>query len=85
MSMMDRIARAIHAALPGAAGGNAPPAWEDLGDESRAGYLLAAHRALGAMRVPSDTMLREGERRDLARDAANIWERMIFTALSEGR
>jgi hypothetical protein len=85
MCMMDRIARAIHTALPGASGGNAPPAWDDLGEEGRTGYLLAAHRALGAMRVPSDAMLREGERRDLARDAANIWERMVFTALSDGR
>jgi hypothetical protein len=84
MSMMDRVARAIHAALPHAGGGNAPPDWDDLGDEGRAGYFLAAHRAIGAMRVPTDVMLHEGERRDLARDAANIWERMIFTALSEG-
>ena len=85
MSMTDRIARAIHTALPGAARGDAPPGWDDLGEEDRAAYRIAARRAIGAMRVPSDAMLREGERRDLARDAANIWERMVFTTLSDER
>lgn len=85
MSMMDRVARAIHAALPGTAGSDAPPGWDDLGEDSRAGYRIAAQRAISAMRVPSDAMLHEGARRDLARDAANIWERMVFTALSDGR
>ncbi|MBA2934288.1 hypothetical protein HZF05_09265 [Sphingomonas sp. CGMCC 1.13654] len=81
-NMTDRIARAIHTALPGASGGNGPPDWDDLGEDARAGYRLAAHRAIGAMRIPTDEMLHEGDRRDLARDAANVWERMVFTALT---
>jgi len=85
MSMMDRVARAIHAALPGVTGDPAPPPWDDLGEDGRTAYRIAAQRAISAMRVPSDAMLHEGERRDLARDAANIWERMVFTALSDGR
>jgi hypothetical protein len=86
MTMLDRVARAIHTALPGATGGLAPPPdWDALGEDDRAGYRVAAQRAISAMRVPSDAMLREGGRRDLARDAANIWERMVFTALSDGR
>ena len=83
--MMDRVARAIHATLPRVAGGPAALDWDDLGDEARDGYRLAAHRAIVAMRLPTDAMLREGDRRDLARDAANVWERMIFTALATER
>jgi hypothetical protein len=85
MSMIDRVARAIHIALPRMAISGAPIAWDDLTDEARADYHAAAHRAISTMRIPSEAMLREGERRDLSRDAANIWERMVFTALSEGR
>jgi hypothetical protein len=80
MTMIDRVAHAIHAALAGEA-----PAWETLHEESRDAYRRAAHRAIGAMRVPTSPMLHEGDRRDLARDAANIWERMVFAALSGPR
>ncbi|WP_454886879.1 hypothetical protein [Sphingomonas oryzagri] len=83
MSMIDRVARAIHIALPRMALSGAPIAWDDLTDEARADYHAAAHRAISIMRIPSDAMMREGDRRDLSRDTANIWERMVFTALSE--
>lgn len=83
MSMIDRVARAIHVALPRVAISGAPIPWDDLTDEARADYRAAAHRAISVMRSPTEIMLREGDRRDLSRDAANIWERMVFTALSE--
>jgi hypothetical protein len=78
MSMIDRVARAIHAALPRTAISGAMIAWDDMSDEGRDEYVIAAHRAISAMRVPSETMLREGDRRDLSHDAANIWERMVL-------
>ena len=78
MQTVERIACSIHGALlPGAA------AWETLGAAEQTVYLDAARRALQALRMPSDAMLAEGNRRDLPADAANIWERMIYRALSE--
>jgi hypothetical protein len=82
MSMIDRVARAIYAAAPRLVSG-APLAWDDLEDETRSDYRVAAAKAIAAMRIPTDAMLDAGDRRDLARDAANIWERMVFTAMSE--
>lgn len=81
--MLDQVARALHATLPRTATGDAAPAWDDLPEEARGDYRLAAYRAIAAMRVPSDPMLAEGARSDLSPDAANVWERMVFTALSE--
>jgi hypothetical protein len=83
MSMINRVARAIYAAAPQLAISDAPQAWDDLEDEARSDYRAAAAKAIAAMRIPTDAMLDAGDRRDLARDAANIWERMVFTAMSE--
>jgi gamma-glutamyl:cysteine ligase YbdK (ATP-grasp superfamily) len=83
MSMIDRVAHAIYAAAPRLAISGAPLAWDDLEDETRSDYRVAARKAIAAMRIPTDAMLDAGDRRDLSRDAANIWERMMFTAISE--
>jgi hypothetical protein len=88
MNMIERIARAIHQALSIPAAGSSTadgsaPAWDDLPYEERVAYLKAARNALGAMRHPTQSMLNAGARRDLPQDADNIWERMIFTALTD--
>ncbi|WBO21625.1 hypothetical protein [Sphingomonas abietis] len=83
--MIDRVAHAIHAAVPRLAISGAVLAWDDLSDEARAEYRIAASRAIAAMRIPTDAMLDAGDRRDLPHDAANIWERMVFTAMSDMR
>ncbi len=81
MPMINRVARAIHTVLPPAAISGAPIAWDDMSDEARADYAVAARRAIAAMRFATDAMINQGDRRDLARDAANIWERMVYTAM----
>ena len=83
MSMIDRVAHAIYTAAPRLAISGTPLAWDDLEDETRGDYRIAASKAIAAMRTPTDAMLDAGDRRDLSRDAANIWERMVFTAMSE--
>lgn len=83
MTMLERIARGIHASLTGAPSIEADTAWETLSQDEKAPYVKAALRMLTIMRNPTNKMLAEGNRRDLPGDAANIWERMVYRALHE--
>jgi len=80
--MSERIAKAIHASLTGAPSLDADILWDELPDSERSAYLIAAHRILVILRSPTEAMLAEGNRSS-ARDAANIWEMMIYRALHE--
>ena len=77
MSMLERVGRAVHAAKTDAAIDD----WDMMPESERRPYRNAARRIVAAMLVPTDEMIAEGKRRDLPRDAANIWERMVFRAL----
>lgn len=83
MTMLERIARGIHASLSGAASIDADKSWETLPDVETARYYTAAIRMLTILRTPTARMLKEGNRRDLQHDAANVWERMAYRALHE--
>ena len=83
MTMLSRIARAIHAGLSDTPPADADTAWKSLPQSEKARYLQTALRTLTIMRTPTDAMLIEGDRRDMAADAANVWERMIYRALYE--
>jgi hypothetical protein len=80
--MRDRIARTIHASLTGAQALASDAQWSEVPDAERSAYLLAAHRILVILRSPTDAMLAEGNAGS-ARDAANVWETMIYRALHE--
>jgi len=80
--MIHRIARAIHASLADLPPREADTAWDQLADAERTPYFLTARRVLTILRNPTDAMLRDGNLGS-ARDAANIWEAMIFRALNE--
>jgi hypothetical protein len=84
MRMNERIARALCLVAPKIAISGAIIGWSDLSEESRSDYRIAAQRVIAEMRYPTDEMLADGDRRGLPRDAANVWERMIFRALHEG-
>ena len=82
MLMDERIARTIHASLSGASSAEADVRWNDMTSGDRSPYLIAARRVLHTLRTPTAPMLAEGNAGS-ARDAANVWERMIYRALHE--
>ncbi|CAN5614160.1 hypothetical protein BH10PSE14_BH10PSE14_31410 [soil metagenome] len=83
MSIVERIARGIHASLSGVASIDADSAWDEMADAEQAPYVTAAIRMLTIIRTPSDEMLKAGNRAGAPGDAANVWERMAYTALYE--
>lgn len=83
MTMLKRIACGIHASLTGAPSLEADTVWDALTEAEKAPYYAAALRMLTIIRTPTDKMLAEGNRRDMPRDAANVWERMAYRALYE--
>ncbi|GAA0314727.1 hypothetical protein GCM10009087_26440 [Sphingomonas oligophenolica] len=85
MTMLTRIARGIHASLSGAASIEGDSEWEAMSESQRTPHLMAALRMLTIIRTPTDAMLKEGDRAGAPSDAANIWERMAYTALHEER
>jgi hypothetical protein len=82
VSMFHRIAKVLHASLSNAPSLEADIAWEDMAEDEKSQYWIAAQRILQIMRTPSDAMLRAGNL-GTARDAANVWERMMFCALHD--
>ncbi|MDB5737007.1 MAG: hypothetical protein JWO65_675 [Sphingomonas bacterium] len=81
--MTERMAQTIYAMAEPPTIGGAPIAWADLPDDDKAPFWKAARHILMVMRAPTPAMLAEGDRRDLPADAANVWERMLFAAMSE--
>lgn len=82
MTMDERIAKAIHASLTDAPSMDEDHRWTAMQSAEKAPFLTAARRVLHVMRNPTSGMLGEGDA-SRARDAANIWERMIYRALHE--
>ena len=83
MRMNERVAKILCLIAPKIAISGASIAWDNLSEESRTEYRIAAQRVVASMRDPTDEMLADGNRRDMPHDAANVWERMIFRALHE--
>lgn len=81
MTMNERVARAFHSNVSPGMAQTASLDWDELPDVVRADFRVAAQKLIAAMRLPTDDMLAEGDRRDLPKDAANMWERMIFRAM----
>jgi hypothetical protein len=85
MTMLERIARGIHASLSGAASIEADATWDSMPNGEREPYYAAALRMLTVIRTPTKAMLLEGNRAGAPMDAANVWERMAYTALYESK
>jgi len=82
VSIDERIAKTIHASLTNASVLEADRAWDALPDAQRTPYRVAARRVLHELRTPTARMIADGNH-GTARDAANVWERMIYGALHE--